>query len=199
MGYSSTNQPQSEPAGDSNVGPGNPGLTAGVDVGLGNVSVPGVDADVCLGDLPSVEADVNLLAGDCDGSGLINVGNSGAGIEVGDLDIHAPGLLDVTIGGGNADCPSDGSHGIEVEALNGEHLLEVHAPGLLDVTIGGAELGQILGSNCGSNGSDSDGIQVEVLNGEHIAEAHVPGVADVTIGSGNSGGLLHSVDDIAGC
>jgi len=104
----------------------------------------------------------------------------------------------LAVGGGNPDCLPDG-HAIEVEALNGEHLLEVHAPGLLDVTIGGAELGQILGSDCGPNGSDGNGIQVEVLNGEHVAEAHVPGVADVTIGSADAGGLLHGLDDIAGC
>ena len=219
MGFFNTGEmPQSEPAGASNVSPVNPGITADVDVGLGNVSLPSVDAEVSVGDinLPSVGANVSLLAGDCDGSGLVHVGNSDGGLDInvvdtnGDglqidvvtpdslLDVHAPGLLDLTVGGGNPDCLPDG-HAIEVEALNGEHLLEVHAPGLLDVTIGGAELGQILGSDCGPNGSDGNGIQVEVLNGEHVAEAHVPGVANVTIGSADAGGLLHGIDDIAGC
>ena len=94
MGYFNTGQPESEPAGDSNVGPGNSGLTADVDLGLGNVSLPSVDADVCVGDLnlPSVEANVSLLAGDCDGSGLINVGNSGAGLDVNVGDSNGDGL-----------------------------------------------------------------------------------------------------------
>ena len=189
---------QSEPAADSNASPVNPLITADVDVGLGNLSLPSVDAEVRIGDinLPSVEGNVSLLAGDCDGSGL------GAQHDVVGadnlLDIHAPGLLEVTVGAENG--TSDCSDGIHVEALNGDHLLEAHAPGLLDATIGGAELGQILGgSDCGSSGSHGDGIQVELLNGENVGEAHVPGVAEVTIGSGESGGLLHGLDDIVGC
>jgi hypothetical protein len=193
MAIFDTPQAQSEPDGGS-TSPGAPGIAADVDV---NVSLPSVDADVCIGDidLPSVDADVSLLASDCDNSGVdaqINVVTPDTLV-----DIHAPGLLDVTLGAENG--TSDCSDAIHVEALNGDHLLEVHAPGLLDATIGGAELGQIVGgSDCGSGGSHGDGIQVELLNGEHIAEVHVPSVADVTVG-GETGGMLHGLDDIAGC
>jgi hypothetical protein len=190
MGFFDTPQAQSEPDGGGSTSPGT-GITADVDV---NVSLPSVDADVRI-DLPSVDADVSFLAGDCDNSGVdaqINVVTPDTL-----LDIHAPGLLDVTLGTDNG--ASDCSDAIHVEALNGDHLLEVHAPGLLDATIGGAELGQIVGgSDCGSGGSNGDGIQVELLNGEHIAEVHVPSVADVTVG-GETGGLLHGLDDIGGC
>lgn len=197
MGFFNTGEmPQSEPAADSNDSPVNPLITVDVDAALCDLSLPSVDAEVRIAEinLPSVDANVSLLAGDCDGSGqgshnIVGVDNL--------LDVHAPGLLEVTVGAENG--TSDCSDGIHVEALNGDHLLAVHAPGLLDATIGGSELGHILGgSDCGPSGVHGEGIQVELLNGDHVAEAHVPGVADVTVGSGASGGLLHGLDDIGG-
>jgi hypothetical protein len=194
MGFFDTPQAQSEPDGGGSTSPGTPGITTDVDV---NVSLPSGDAEVRIGDinLPSVDADVSLLGGDCDASGV----DARINLVTPDtlVDIHAPGLLDVTLGADNS--ASDCSDAIHVEALNGDHLLEVQAPGLLDATIGGAELGQIVGgSDCGLGGSHGDGIQVELLNGEHIAEVHVPSVADVTVG-GETGGLLHGLDHIGVC
>jgi len=155
MGSFDITQAESGPDAGS-TSPSTPGISAGVDI---DVSLPSVDAQVCM---PNVEASVNLLAGDCDNSGVdaqINVVTPDTLVN-----IHAPGLLDVTLGAENS--TSDCSDAIHVEALNGDHLLEVHAPGLLDATIGGAELGQVVGgSDCGSCGSHGDGIQVELLNG----------------------------------
>ena len=190
MAIFDTPHAQSEPDGGS-TGPSTSNITGDLDV---NVSLPTVDAELRI-DLPSVDADVNLMAGDCDNSGVdaqINISTPDSLV-----DIHAPGLLDVTLGANNG--TSDCSDGIRVEALNGDHLLEVNAPGLLDATIGGAELGQIVGgSDCGSCGSHGDGIQVELLNSEHIADVHVASIADVTVG-GETDGLLHGLGDIGGC
>jgi hypothetical protein len=212
MGFFNTGQGQSGPGGDSNVGSSNSGISANVDLGLGNISLPSVDAEIRVGDvnlpgegaefragdlnLATVNADVSLLSGECDGSGLDVRLDLDAPNKL--LDVDASGLLEVTVGADNA--TSDCSDSIHVEALNGDHLLMVQAPGTLDATIGGSELGQILGGlDCSSSGSQGDGIEVEVVSGEHVADAHVPGVADVAIGSGGSAGLLHGLDDIASC
>ena len=187
-------QAHAEPDSGGSADSGTPAITAGLDV---DVTLPSVDASVCISEvnLPNVEASVNLLAGECDGSGAdaqINVVTPDALVN-----IHAPGLLDVTLGADNS--TSDCSDGIHIGALNSDHLLEVHAPGLLDATIGGAELGHIVGgSDCGACGAHGDGIQVEVLDGEHLADIHVPSIADVTVG-GETDGLLHGLGDLGSC
>jgi hypothetical protein len=159
-------------------------------VGDGTVSnlIQGVTDGGLLGGIGDTVGGIGDTVGDAVGGvtgGAGGLGGITAEVLNGDniAEIHAPPLLDATVGGGDlggllgdggvlgggllggvGDTVGDvvggvtgganGLGGITAEVLNGENVAEIHAPPLLDATVGGGALGSLLGGGGGLLGGD---------------------------------------------
>ncbi len=172
----------------------------------GGINIIGGDTDGNGDGLINVHADApNGVTGDTLDGVQVDVVNSDSLI-----DAHAPSLLDATVGDGTVADIVDGApgatdgldglvsafQGIEVDALDGNNILDAQSPGLVDATVSGSELGGIVDGLGGP--SDGQGIQVDALDGTNVADVNAPGIADATVGGAELGNLLDTGGGLSG-